>query len=96
MLGAAAAVCATVALGKVLSPQLLVWLVPLVPLVAGRRGLVASGLLAAALVLTQSWFPSQYGDVVGLEAETWLVLARNAVLLALLATLLLGLPRRRS
>jgi uncharacterized membrane protein len=96
VLGAAAAVCATVALGKVLSPQLLVWLVPLVPLVAGRRGIVASGLLAVALVLTQSWFPSQYGDVVALEAETWLVLARNAVLLALLATLLLGLPRLRS
>ena len=96
VLGAAAAVCATVALGKVLSPQLLVWLVPLVPLVAGRRGLVASGLLAAALVLTQSWFPSRYGDVVALEAETWLVLARNVVLVALLATLLLGLPRLRS
>jgi hypothetical protein len=94
LLGAAAAVCTTVALGKVLSPQLLVWLVPLVPLVAGRRGLLAALLLALALGLTQSWFPSRYGEVVGLEAEGWLVLARNLVLIALLATLLLGLRLR--
>ncbi len=56
----AAAVCAFVALGKVLSPQFLIWLVPLVPLVRGRRGLAAGGVLALALVLTQLWFPYRY------------------------------------
>ena len=57
---AAAAVVAFIALGKVLSPQFLIWLVPLVPLVRGRRGLWASALLGAALVFTQLWFPFRY------------------------------------
>jgi hypothetical protein len=87
----AAAVCAFVAFGKVLSPQFLIWLIPLVPLVRGRRGLEASALLAAALVLTQLWFPYRYWDL-ALEFDTaasWLVLARDLVLVGL--TLLLAL-----
>ena len=92
---AAAIVAASVVLGKVLSPQYLVWLVPLVPLVAGRRGLVASALLAAALLLTQLWFPSRYGEVVALEPAGWLVLARNLTLLALLGVLLSATARGR-
>ena len=84
-----AAVCAFVAFGKVLSPQFLIWLIPLVPLVRGRRGLAAGGLLAVALVLTQLWFPFRYWDLVReLDPRvSWLVLARDLVLLALLATL---------
>ena len=93
---AAAAVVAFVALGKVLSPQFLVWLVPLVPLVRGGRGLVASGLLALALVLTQLWFPYRYWDFARTFDETvvWLVLFRDVVLVALLLVLV-GLPLRR-
>ena len=85
----AASVVAFVALGKVLSPQYLIWLIPLVPLVRGRRGLQASGLLAVALVLTQVWFPFRYWDLVFSfdPVSSWLVLARDLVLLALLATL---------
>jgi hypothetical protein len=91
----AAAVCAFVALGKVLSPQFLIWLVPLVPLVRGRRGLAAGGLLLAALVLTQAWFPSRYWDLALRFDSTasWLVLARDLVLLVLLAVLVLPAPR---
>jgi Glycosyltransferase family 87 len=89
LVACAAAVCAFVAFGKVLSPQFLLWLVPLVPLVWGRRGLVASGVLAAALVLTQLWFPYRYWEL-ALEFDTaasWLVLVRDLTLVAL--TLLL-------
>jgi hypothetical protein len=85
---AAAAVCAFVALGKVFSPQFMIWLVPLVPLVRGRRGLAASALLAAALVLTRGWFPYHYFDYLELDPNVWaLPLARNIELLALVVLL---------
>jgi hypothetical protein len=84
----AASVVAFVSLGKVLSPQFLIWLIPLVPLVRGRRGLAASGLLGLALLLTQLWFPIRYWDLVAFEAvPSWLVLARDLTLLVLLAVL---------
>ena len=86
---AAAAVLAFVVLGKVLSPQYLIWLVPLVPLVRGARGVAASALLGAAMVLTQLWFPSRYWELVAFDAlPSWLLLARDLTLLALLALLL--------
>jgi glycosyl transferase family 87 len=88
----AAALVAFVALGKVLSPQFLIWLVPAVPLVAGLRGQRASMLLAGALVLTQLWFPSRYWDLAR-ELDLFpslLVLARDVVLVALLVTLVRG------
>jgi 4-amino-4-deoxy-L-arabinose transferase-like glycosyltransferase len=85
---AAASLVAFVALGKVLSPQFLIWLIPLVPLVRGRRGLAASALLATALVLTQVWFPIRYFDLVALEPlPSWVLLGRDVVLVALLVVL---------
>src|SRR5581483_8640886 len=90
----AAAVAAFVAFGKVLSPQYLIWLVPLVPLVRGRRGLAASALLGLALVLTQLWFPYRYWSLaLRFDATaSWLVPVRDLVLVALLAVLVA--PRR--
>ena len=81
----AAAVCAFVAFGKVLSPQFLIWLIPAVPLVRGRRGLWASALLLVALVLTQIWFPFRYFRL-SLDFEaglSWVLLGRDLVLVAL-------------
>jgi Glycosyltransferase family 87 len=91
----AAAVCAFVAFGKVLSPQFLIWLIPVVPLVRGRRGLAASLLLLAALVLTQIWFPFRYFRL-ALDFEeglSWVLLARDLVLVAL--ALVLAWPHER-
>ncbi len=88
----AAALCAFVALGKVLSPQFLIWLIPVLPLVRGRRGLLAAALLTTALVLTQLWFPFRYFRL-ALDFEpglSWLLLARDLVLVALTAVLLSG------
>jgi hypothetical protein len=82
----AACVCAFIAFGKVLSPQYLIWLVPLVPLVRGRRGLVAIALLGAAMIATQWYFPGHYGAVED-GSLAWLVLARDLVLVVVLAVL---------
>jgi hypothetical protein len=91
----AAAICAFIAFGKVLSPQFLIWLIPVVPLVRGRRGLWAGALLLAALVLTQVWFPFRYFRL-ALDFEaglSWVLLARDLVLVAL--ALLLASSLRR-
>ena len=91
---AAASVTAFVAFDKVLSPQFMIWLIPLVPLVRGRRGLAASALLGLALLLTQLWFPIRYWDLaLHLAAfPSWCVVARDLVLLVLLAVLLVRTP----
>jgi hypothetical protein len=89
----AAAVTAFVGFGKVLSPQFLIWLIPLVPLVIGTAGLAAAGVLACALLVTQMWFPYDYWDVVAVGPEAWLVLIRNLVLVALVAVLVVAMRR---
>ncbi len=91
LLASVCAVVGFVAFGKVLSPQYLIWLVPLVPLVAGRVGMAANALLAGALVLTQLWFPSRYTELVFLGDVTWLVLVRDLILVGLYALLLAAL-----
>src|SRR5262245_501295 len=98
LLASAAALVAFVALGKVLSPQFLIWLIPVVPLVAGRRGLIASALLAVALVVTQLWFPYRYWELALVfgELESWLVLIRDLALVALFVYLARGLLDRES
>jgi hypothetical protein len=64
--------------------------------VRGRRGLAASGLLTAALVLTQIWFPFRYWRYgAGLDRGIGdLVLARDLVVVALL--ILLAWPAQTS
>jgi len=72
----------------VVSPQYLIWLVPLVALVRGRRGIAAAALLAAVMVETQYWF---YAPRYRAYSEHFhhapLVLARNLALVVLLGIL---------
>jgi Glycosyltransferase family 87 len=90
VLAFAAAVTGFVVFNRFLSPQYLVWLVPLVLLLAGRTRLVAVGLLALALLLGQIWF-FHYRDVFALERIVWLVVVRDALLLALFSVLVVRL-----
>jgi hypothetical protein len=88
LVASTAAVCAFIVFDRVLSPQYLIWLAPLVMLVPGRRGYAATGLLALAMCLTQVWFPQHFAALRDfLPLESWAVIARNVTLLALLGTL---------
>jgi uncharacterized membrane protein len=79
----ATTVAGFLAFTKVLSPQYVVWLIPLVPF----GGLAAMALLVAALALAQSWY-FHYHDLWAVGPQAWALLARNLTLVALYALLL--------
>jgi hypothetical protein len=82
----AATVVALLVCGKVLSPQFLIWLLPVVFVVAGRYGPATFGLGVAAMLLTLAYFPHRYWDLVALhEGPIALLVLRDSVLIALLA-----------
>jgi uncharacterized membrane protein len=83
----AACVAAFVAFDKVLSPQYLIWLIPLVPLVRGRRGVAATIVLTVACVLTQVWFPERYFAYALSYHLAWVVLLRDLMLVLLVVVL---------
>ena len=88
---AAAAVVAFVAFGKVLSPQYLVWLIPLVPLVRDRTAQV---LLFVALILTQVEFPDRYWQyATDMRPSLVAVVLVRDITLVLLTALLVHEPR---
>jgi hypothetical protein len=93
----AAVVASIVALGKVLSPQFLVWALVVVVLVPGRRGLLASAVLVGASAVTHVLYPGQHEALVNEHAlPVWILLVRNALLLivaALLVQSVRALPR---
>jgi uncharacterized membrane protein len=87
----AGAVAAWTVFGKVLSPQYLTWLVPLVPLAAGRKGLAAAGTLLCSLALTQpEYFLGNHG-LRNQDYSIWILLCRNAFLVATFCLLYLEL-----
>ena len=91
---AAASVATFMAFGKVFSPQFMMWLIPLVPLVRSR---IAPLLFAAALVLTQLWFPAHYWALTTLDPrESWILFARDLAVVAIVAVLYINLARGSS
>jgi hypothetical protein len=84
---AACAVTAFVIFGKVFSPQYLLWLLPLIVVISGRARRPAILLLGTGLALTQLFFDGRYYQVVHLERITWLVVARDVVILGLFLVL---------
>jgi glucose dehydrogenase len=87
----AVSVAGFLAFTKVLSPQYVVWLIPLVPF----GGAAAALLLVAALVLAQSWY-FHYHDLWAVGPQVWTLFARNLVLVALFVVLSVRLAGRRA
>jgi hypothetical protein len=86
VLASLAAVACFAAFGKVLSPQFLVWALPLLALALAWRMWALAGALAGAAALTLAEFPSRYFDIVAMEpGALWLLAARDLALVAAVA-----------
>jgi len=88
-----AAVAAFLAFSKVFSPQFVIWLVPLAPLVRRRLAVAA---FVAALALTGIYFPRHYWRLTALESpQSWELLVRDLLVVAVFALLALAPGRER-
>ena len=86
VLASLAATAAFAALGKVLSPQFLIWVAPLAALALGWRMRALAAAAGGAILLTLVEFPAHYADVVsGEPLALALVAVRNLLLLAAVA-----------
>jgi uncharacterized membrane protein len=96
VLAATAAITAYIVFSKVFSPQYLVWLIPLVPLLSGRLALRTSLLLLPILGLTQIFDPYDQGLYWRFATPwvDWTVVARNVLVVVLLGMLVVPLARR--
>jgi hypothetical protein len=95
LVGATAATLAGfLAFARFMSPQYLVWLIPIVPLVGGTAGILGTVLLGLALLAGRLWF-FHYREVFALEGIVWLVVLRDLLLVALYGVLVLSLWRTR-
>lgn len=91
------AVTAFAAFGKVLSPQFLIWVVPLAALAFAWRMYALAAAATAAIVLTSVEFPALYAQVV--QLDPWvlaLVAARNAILIGVVVLAVRALAARRA
>jgi len=89
-----AALLAFVTLGKVFSPQYVIWLAPFAALAWVWRLRMVALLTTAAIALTHVEFPSRYFDLINVQTDVVVIVAaRNALLLAALAVLVAALTR---
>ncbi|HEX7950051.1 MAG TPA: glycosyltransferase 87 family protein [Candidatus Limnocylindrales bacterium] len=81
----AAVLTADVALGKVLSPQYVLWLVAPIAVLAGVRGVRPLAAVAVVLVLTQLYYPGMYQAYLRFDAGATLAILERNLALVLLA-----------
>ena len=90
---AAAFILAFMVGSKVLSPQYMLWLLPLLPLAAGGLwGVGISGMFLVACWTTTQIFPEYYGNLMRLEPEAINLLLLRDLLLVMLWVTMLVLP----
>jgi hypothetical protein len=83
-----AGLLAFVTLGKVFSPQYVIWLAPFAALAWAWGSRCVALLTAGAIVLTHVEFPSRYFDLINGQTDVVVIVAaRNALLLAALVVL---------
>jgi uncharacterized membrane protein len=87
----AAVLTGFVVFGKVLSPQYLTWLVPFVPLAAGRKGRYAAVVFLGVLALSQLEYLADRFGLRRQDWSVWVLLVRNAGLVATFVLLFLQL-----
>jgi hypothetical protein len=90
--GSAATMVSLTVAGKVLSPQYMMWFLPVIPLLPGRWWRAATATMIVAWLLTQAVFPIHYWSLLSMSRpEIGLLVARN---LSLVLLLVLCWPRR--
>lgn len=93
---AAVAIATFIFGGKVFSPQFLIWLLPLIPLIKGRDRRLIMGLFTGVLLLTQWEFPARYWELYLLQKQMVVeVAARNALLALVLFLMMVPLGSNR-
>jgi len=90
---AGAALLAFSIMGKVSSPQYMLWLVPFLAATEGRAGRVARPLFAACCLATTVVYPLEFGALMNFKSRAIACLeVRTVLMLALLAWLTFGPP----
>lgn len=78
---------------KVLSPQFMIWLLPLVPLVGGKMRYYICLVFLGAACLTVYLYPAHYYELVSMESIAVAMLVLRNLLLAIMALMVAFQPR---